>query len=311
MSPRCTRRALLGAAAVVGTTAAMPAHTADPPSKPFLYALNTSTIRGQNLPLVEEIELAARAGYDGIEPWIRELDSHRSGGGSLAEIRRLAEDRGLKFVSAIGFFDWIVDDDVRRAKGLDEARRNMAMVAEIGGTTLAAPPAGATDTVIDLDRAAERYRVLCELGGQFGVAPQLEVWGFSRTLHTLAQTSYVATAASHPRACILADVYHLHRGGSGFEGLRLLNGAAMHAFHVNDYPPAPAAPELDDSHRVYPGDGSAPLDQILATLHQTGFRGALSVELFNRDYWKQDPLVVARTALEKLRGSVARALLAS
>ena len=38
----------------------------------FRYCLNTSTIRGQKLPLDQEIELAAKTGYDGIEPWIRD-----------------------------------------------------------------------------------------------------------------------------------------------------------------------------------------------------------------------------------------------
>ena len=32
----------------------------------FRYCLNTSTIRGQKLPLVTEIELASAAGYQGI-----------------------------------------------------------------------------------------------------------------------------------------------------------------------------------------------------------------------------------------------------
>jgi hypothetical protein len=30
--------------------------------------------------------------------------------------------------------------------------------------------------------------------------------------------------------------------------------------------------------------------------------------LFNRDYWKQDPLVVAKTGLEKMRASVQASL---
>jgi hypothetical protein len=32
----------------------------------------------------------------------------------------------------------------------------------------------------------------------------------------------------------------------------------------------------------------------------------LSLELFNRELWKQDPLVVARTGLEKIKALVAK-----
>src|SRR5207249_3747345 len=117
---------------------------------------------------------------------------------------------------------------------------NMEIVRRIGGKRLAAPPVGATDRGdIDLKRVAERYRALLELGETLGVVPQVEVWGFSRTLGTLGEASMVAIGADHPSACILADVYHLYKGGSGFHGLKLLGKDAMHVLHVNDYPAEP------------------------------------------------------------------------
>jgi sugar phosphate isomerase/epimerase len=77
---------------------------------------------------------------------------------------------------------------------------------------------------------------------------------------------------------------------------------------MNDYPAAPARGEMNDSHRVYPGDGVAPLNQILRDLNASGFRGVLSLELFNKEYWQQDAFEVARTGLEKMRESVTRAI---
>ena len=50
---------------------------------------------------------------------------------------------------------------------------------------------------------------------------------------------------------------------------------------------------MNDAHRVYPGDGVAPLGEILRTLRGNGCRCVLSLELFNRDYWKQDAMQVA------------------
>jgi 2-keto-myo-inositol isomerase len=34
----------------------------------------------------------------------------------------------------------------------------------------------------------------------------------------------------------------------------------------------------------------------------------LSLELFNREYWKQDPLEVAKTGLTKMKASVEKAM---
>jgi sugar phosphate isomerase/epimerase len=285
-----------------------PAVAADS-KEPFGYCLNTSTIQGQKLDLVEEVEIAAKAGYQAIEPWVQELDRYVKGGGSLKELGNRIRDRGLTVESTIGFFEWIVDDPGKRKKGLEEARRNMDLIRQIGGKRLAAPPVGATNqTGLDLRKAAERYRTLLELGDQMGVVPQAELWGFSRTLGRLGEAALVAMESGHPQACILADVYHLYKGGSAFGGVRLLAGSAMHVLHFNDYPANPPRASIADAQRIYPGDGIAPLKELLRDLRQIGYRGVLSLELFNREYWKQDALTVASTGLAKMKAVVRASL---
>jgi sugar phosphate isomerase/epimerase len=180
----------------------------------------------------------------------------------------------------------------------------MDLLQKIGGKRLAAPPVGATDRSLDPLRVAERYRALLELGDTIGVVPQVEVWGFSRTLGRLGEAALVAMETGHPRACILPDVFHLYKGSSRLEGIRLLSPAAIQVFHVNDYPAHPAREKLNDADRVYPGDGVAPYHMLLRDLRQGGFRVMLSLELFNRDYWKQDPLAVAQTGLAKMKALV-------
>jgi len=276
---------------------------------PFHYSLNTSTIRGQNLSIVDEIGIVARAGYQGIEPWINELERHVQQGGTLRDLGRRIRDAGLRVESAIAFPEWIVDDDTRRRRALEQTRRAMDMVQQIGGTRLAAPPSGATNQAdLPLARAAERYAAILKLGDQAGVVPQLELWGFSRTLSKLSECAFVAIQTGHPRACILADVYHLYKGGSDFGGVHLLGPEALHVVHMNDYPAQPARAQITDAQRVYPGDGVAPLRTLLRDLRRLGFRGFLSLELFNREYWTQDALAVTRTGLDKMRAVVRSSL---
>ncbi|HEX4412418.1 MAG TPA: sugar phosphate isomerase/epimerase family protein [Lacipirellulaceae bacterium] len=270
----------------------------------FHFSFNTSTIRGQKLSLVEEIDIAAQAGYQAIEPWIKELETYVQQGGSLPDLKKHIADSGLTVESAIGFAEWIVDDEDRRTKGLEQARRDMELVQQIGGKRIAAPAAGATDLAIEYSKVIDRYRALLTLGDHFDVVPQVEVWGFSKTLTRLGQAALVAIDSDHPRACVLPDVYHLYKGGSNFNGLKLLGPAAVHVMHVNDYPANPPRAAIKDSDRVYPGDGVAPLKEVFRTLREIGFDGYLSVELFNPTYWQQDPLLVARTALDKLKSLI-------
>jgi len=312
--PFANRRQFLAAGSLAAAalwagieTEAQPVSTS--PVLPVRFCLNTSTLRGQELTVPQQIEVAADAGYDGIEPWIRDIEQYVQQGGKLDDLRKQLEDANLTVESAIGFANWIVDDDAARAAGLEVAKRDMEIVRRLGGTRIAAPPAGATNqTDLNLFAAADRYRHLLEIGREQGVTPQLELWGFSKSISRLGELLFVAVESGHPDACLLPDVYHIYKGGSDFVGLQLLSGAAMHCFHMNDYPATPPRESITDADRVYPGDGVAPLTSILKTLARIGFRGALSLELFNRDYWKQDAGLVARTGLEKMRKAVQLAL---
>lgn len=276
---------------------------------PFRYCFNTATIMGQKLPLDREVEIAAQAGYQAIEPWVRKIDEFANSGKSLDDLRKRIADLGLVVPSAIGFADWINDDDSKRSAGLAQMKRDMERVARIGGLRIAAPPVGAYNVSgMDLLRVAERYRQLLELGRQMGVVPQLELWGGSKTLRRLGEVAFVLAETPHPDACTVLDAFHIYRGGSDFAGLRHFNGRLMHVFHMNDYPAEPPREKISDQYRVFPGDGVAPTSDILRYLHEAGFQGFLSLELFNPQYFKQDPLEVARAGLEKMKSAVAKAL---
>ena len=311
-----SRREMLGNLGALGALAIVPAALFDSlnislrkgtfETSSFSYCLNTSTIRGQNLGLVGEMEICALAGYDGIEIWINSLMQYLDGGGSLQDLRKRIDDLGIKVENAIGFAPWIVDDNDTRMRALSQAAREMEMLSKIGCSRIAAPPAGATSAAgLDLERAAERYRALLELGDQSGVIPQLEIWGFSKNLYRLSQVLFVAAECGHPKARILPDIYHLYKGGSDFDGLKLINGNAIEVFHMNDYPAQPGRDAILDKDRVFPGDGIAPVKEVLIDLKNTGSHTVLSLELFNQDYWKRDALEVAKIGLEKMKEAVA------
>lgn len=271
---------------------------------PFTYCLNTSTIAGQKLPLAEIVDLAARAGFKAIEPWIREIIAYQQQGGSLKDLRQRIEDRGLVVASAIGFARWIVDDDAARAAGLAEAKHDIELVAQLGGKFIAAPPVGHHEKPgLDLMAAARRYAELFDLAKPFGVTPLLEVWGPSKSLHRLGEALFIAAESQRP-AQLLLDVFHLYKGGSTHSCLRLLNGQQLPVFHVNDYPATPPRNQITDADRVYPGDGIAPLREIFTILREIHATSFLSLELFNSAYYAQDAMAVLTTGLRKMRQAV-------
>ncbi len=275
----------------------------------FTFCLNTSTIRKQNLGLMGELEAAAKAGFDGIEIWINTLEAFKAKGGNLKDVKQKAKDLNVVIEDAIGFAAWIVDDPNQRAKALEQAKREMAMLAEIGCKRLAAPPVGATNKAgLDLKNAAARYRELLNLGDEMGVLPQLEMWGPSANLHLFGEVLYVAAESGHPKACILPDIYHLYKGGSDTNALRMINGSAIQMIHMNDYPANPPRETINDSYRVLPGDGIAPMNQILQILNEKNSPIALSLEIFNENYWKIPAEEALKIGIEKMKTAVAKAI---
>ena len=302
---KTTGVATAGLLAASATTQAKPNRKSG--SDPFRYCLNMSTIRGQELSVTGEVDIAGKAGYDAIEPWLGKLNDYKNNGGSLKDLSKRIEDHGLTVESAIGFARWIVDDDAQRAKGLEDARRDMDLLAQLGAKRIAAPPAGARSTV-DPMAAAKRYRKLLEIGDEIGVVPQIEMWGGNPSIGRVSTAIYIAIEAGHPSACFLGDVYHTYKGGSDFAGLKMLGPQALQHFHWNDYPADPPLEKIGDQHRVFPGDGIAPIADIVKGFLQVGAMPVLSLELFNRDYWAMDALEAARIGLDKMKTSVAPAL---
>lgn len=269
---------------------------------PFRFCLNTSTIMGQQPGLVQSIEIAAAAGYDGVELWIRDIQEYLEKGGTVQALAKLLHNKKLRVENAISFTEWLVDDEAKRTAALVTLEKEMQLMAALGCKRIAAPPAGVTkDQVLDISKAAGRYREILALGRKHKVMPLLEFWGASGTLYNFSQAVAIAAAANDADARILPDVYHLFRGGSGFECLNLVNGKVIDIIHMNDYPANKPVQDQTDADRVYPGDGAAPFKQILRSLQAMGGTKTLSLELFNKTYWGQDALLVAKTGLQKMK----------
>lgn len=267
----------------------------------FKYCLNMSTIAGHKLGFRKELETAAAAGFPAVEIWVNSLQAYLKEGNTPAQAKRLIGDLGLSVENAIGFAPWAVNDNEKRRKGLEQMKAEMDLLRETGCNRVAAPPVGATEGELELKAAADRYAALLELGRQTGVSPQLELWGFSQNLSRLGEVLYVAAESGSIDARLLLDVYHLYKGGSGHSGLPFVGKPLIEIFHMNDYPAQPDREKIVDADRVYTGDGIAPIREVLEDLKTPGKTIVLSLELFNKSYYAQEPLKVAQTGLRKMK----------
>jgi sugar phosphate isomerase/epimerase len=263
----------------------------------FVYCLNTSTIRPT--PLLAKVRIAGEAGYSAIEPWNDEVDDYLRQGGTMGELRSALSDANLKVVSMIALGGWITSGGEAYARVLDECRRRMDQAAELGSPYIVASP---PDEVVDLDLAARRYADLLRLGRSAGVKPSMEFLGFVAGIKDVASAKAIADGSADPDATVVADVFHMIRGGGSVDDLLMLEGRKLANFHVNDVPASPDPLTQTDADRVMPGDGIADLPRVFANLRSIGYQGPLSLELFSSALWEADPVDVARRGLDRVRG---------
>ncbi len=275
---------------------------------PWPLCLDTATIRPATLE--DKIRIAAKAGFDAIEPWEGDLHQYEEQGGSLKDLGKRILDAGLFVPSVIGLWNAIPATQEEFDKSLVDSRRRMRQAAAIGAQHIQVVPQPARPwQEFDPKWAADRYRDLLEIGlNEYQINPALVFVQFLPGCSRLGQAAAIAIDAHHPHAKIIPDVFHMHIGYSGFEGLKHLRGDFLAIFQFNDAPATVSFEKLKDEHRVFPGDGILPLTDILQTLKAIDYKGCVSLELYNPEYWQRNLDDVAREGRDKTLAVIAKAL---
>ncbi|MCA9102894.1 MAG: sugar phosphate isomerase/epimerase [Planctomycetales bacterium] len=275
-------------------------NTGDTRMADFIYCLNTATIRPASL--MDKITITAETGYDAIELWVNDVEDYVEAGGSVGDVAKALDDTGLQRPSMISLREWCTEDDKQFAEALDAARRRLEIARALSVAHIVAGPPGG---VIPLNIATERYEKLLEVSLEYGVPASVEFLGFVKGINTLEDAWAICGGTGMSEATITPDAWHMFRGGSNFKLLEEIPGDHISCFHWNDAVTTPPREEQNDSHRVFPTDGIMDLKALADVMRRKDWHGALSLELFNPEYWKRDPREVAREGLEKMKLSIA------
>lgn len=266
------------------------------PMSSFRLSLNASTIRGTEL--LRQIEVAAEAGFEGIELWFADLDRYLATGGSVKDVRRALDTYGLGVPTVIYLGGWFDATEEEWTAKREECRVRMGQAAELGAKyVIASPPKGG----MNLNVGAARYAELLEIGRSEGPLPAMEFLGFVQELNTIEAALAVLDRVGAPDATTVVDPFHIFRGGGAVESLAKLRPGQIAVAHFNDAPDVPERALQHDGDRVWPGDGHLDLGRYLGLLREIGYDGWLSLELFREEYWRRDPLEVAREGITKMR----------
>jgi len=260
----------------------------------MLPCINEATT--MNADFATDMRAYAEAGFSFVEFWPSKVDTLVGQGKSLEEIRSLVDSLGLRAVAGCAQGGLLLSEGEKREKALAELRHNFEICQAMGAETFIVFSENA-------DRADERVypivsrnlREVSELGAEYGVSIALEFIRGSNLVGTLLTAQSICQSLALPNLGVLLDTFHFYAGISKTEDLQLLDVASLAFVHINDAKDKPRE-TWTDADRVLLGDGALPVREMLATIKAKGYTGYLSLELFNREFWAQDPFAVARRA---------------
>jgi sugar phosphate isomerase/epimerase len=246
----------------------------------------------------KSLEGWSRAGIRYVELTVALLDEFLKTD-SLAAARRVLTDLGLTPVSAACGVQGLWEPNPNHAASLENLKKRCEMFAALGLNRIYAPT-GTTQkfTEDDYKTGVDNMRAVGETAKQFRMTMMTEFVRASTFISTLTTLLNMMRAAAHPNLAPLLDFYHFWSGLNKLEDLDLIRSGEIGHVHFQDVPDMPRE-LLDNTTRFIPGDGIAPLTQILRKLADKGYAGSLSVELFLPRFQQGDPFEVAREIRQK------------
>ena len=276
---------------------------------PWPMCLDTTTL-AKELPLEKKIEFIAASDFDAMEPWDRELTAYEEAGGSLKDLGKSIRDKGLFVPSVIGLWGSLGNTKEDFESRLEEHHTRLRMIRDIGSEHVQIIPDLQKRETFTKDVGAWCYRRISEIAlNEYGLKTGIIFLNAVPQLKTLSDAVDVGMMSGWPDAKVIPDTYHNYHGGTEPNALRMLNPNSIAIFQFAD---SPAGLERQDTwcdpQRVLPGDGILPLVEQLKILYEIGYKGCVSLELYNPMYRKREPQEFLKEAHTKTLAVIKQAL---
>jgi 2-keto-myo-inositol isomerase len=250
-----------------------------------------------------DIRVASEAGYDLIEIWAKKMTAYLSNH-TLEGLKGLLKKAKLKPL-AINSVEFITFNASWEKINTMNLIRRYAKIAEV----LKCPyivlvPSPRPKGTSDQEVFTESVTVLREISDKFEgykVKFAFEFLGFDWcSVSTLEQGAEIVRAVNRDNVGLILDTFHFYAGGSTPNSIKKADKRKIFVVHINDSEDLPKR-ELQDSHRLYPGEGVIPLREIFVSLKEIQYDGPVSIEMFRPEYWSQPPEEVAKKGIEAIR----------
>ncbi|KDN18961.1 bifunctional sugar phosphate isomerase/epimerase/4-hydroxyphenylpyruvate dioxygenase family protein [Amycolatopsis rifamycinica] len=248
--------------------------------------------------LEDKLTAAARAGFDGVEIFENDLVASSW---PAKEIGEHCAELGLSIDLYQPFRDFeAVPPDVL-ARNLRRAERKFDVMDQLGADTMLVCSSVSPDAVDDDDLAAEQLHLLAERAAARGIRIAYEALAWGRFVNTYEHSWRIVRRAAHPALGLCLDSFHILSRGSDPAAIRTIPGEKLFFLQLADAPRLQMdVLQWSRHHRLFPGQGAFDLTAFTRNVLAAGYRGPLSLEVFNDVFRQADPGPAAVDAMRSL-----------
>ena len=246
-----------------------------------------------------KLAAAARAGFRAVEIFENDLTFFS---GSPRDVRARAQDLGLEIAAFQPMRDFEGMPEPMRARNFERAQRKFDLMDELGAKLLCICSNVHEDALGEPERAAADLAELAELAGRRGYSIGYEALAWGRHVKDWMQAWDIVSRADRPNLGIVLDSFHICVRNNPIAPIADLPADRIALVQVADAPAILMDPmSLSRHHRCFPGQGEYPIDDFIAAAVKAGYRGPLSLEIFNDQFRGAPANVVARDGMRSLQ----------
>jgi sugar phosphate isomerase/epimerase len=250
-------------------------------------------------PFAVRVAAAARAGFTGFGIWHADLE-HTLRSISLADMRRILDDHGMKHIEIEFLSDWWLEDGERRRTS-DATKRKLLEAARVLGAHHI-KVGDLFNSPVELPELTEGFATLCREAREYGTSILFELMPFAR-INTLADALELVASADASNGGIVLDLWHLVKLGIAYEDVARFPMRFIGGIEINDGTLTAPWSLFEDTinHRRLCGEGEFDVRGFITTMLGAGYTGPWGIEVLNSDLRTWSPERIAERAAATTR----------
>lgn len=228
----------------------------------------------------DRVEACAKVGFRGVGIWHADL-VHTLERRSLAEMKRILDDNGMKHIEIEFLGDWFLTGE--RKKKSDLVKQELLTAAQaLGARHIKVGDFYHTDT--PMPQIIDSFGALCRDAAAHGTRIIYELMPFAM-IDNLAGALTMLRGAGEENGGIIFDLWHLVKMGAPYEEIGRFPLEYFFAVELNDGTfTAPWSLHEDTiNHRRLCGEGEFDIRGFLDQVRKAGFRGPFGIEVLNQE----------------------------